>query len=181
MSFLGIIALVFGVAGVLLTIRQSIWCWPIALISVCASSFEFYEQRLFGDMALQGFYFVSGIYGWWFWKENQKRSFTIGKVKTNEWIWLLVFTLVQVGVYYFLLVYFKGDQVFLDSLLTAGSITATYMMTRKWIQNWIVWVIIDGAYVFLYLIKDMWMFALLYFCFTLMAAYGYITWKRSIK
>jgi nicotinamide mononucleotide transporter len=181
MSVLGIIALVFGVAGVLLTILQSIWCWPIALVSVCASAFEFYEQRLFGDMALQGFYFVSGLYGWWFWKENQKKSFKIGYVRSNDWVWLFLFTLIQVVVYYFLLNYFKGDQVFLDSLLTAGSITATYMMTRKWLQNWIVWVIIDGAYVFLYLIKDMWVFALLYLCFTLMAAYGYVSWKRSEK
>lgn len=179
MSLLGLIALVSGVIGVLLTIKQNVWCWPAALISVITSSIEFYEQRLFGDMALQGFYFVSGIYGWYYWSKKANETFTITKTPNKQWLLLIGITLVQTIVYYFLLKKFKGDKVLIDSMLTAASITATYMMTKKWIENWIAWVVIDMAYVFLYGIKAMWLFAILYLVFTLMAAFGYWQWKKK--
>lgn len=179
MSLLGLIALVSGVIGVLLTIKQSVWCWPAALISVITSSIEFYEQRLFGDMALQGFYFISGIYGWYYWGKKANETFAITKTPNKQWLMMIGVTGLQTIVYYFLLQKFKGDKVVIDSILTAASITATYMMTKKWIENWIAWVIIDLAYVFLYGIKEMWLFALLYFVFTLMAAFGYWQWKKK--
>jgi len=179
MSLLGSIALFFGVLGVLLTILQNIWCWPVALISVIASSIEFYDQRLFGDMALQGFYFVSGIYGWWYWRKNKNVEFKATHMPLASWFWMLMATLVQTVIYYVLLKKFKGDKIILDSVLTAASITCTYMMTKKWIENWIVWVIIDATYIFLYGIKDMWMFAILFFVFTIMAGYGYYSWRKK--
>lgn len=179
MSLLGIIALIFGVLGVILTIFQRIWCWPAGLISVVVSAIVFYYQRLYGDMALQGFYFVSGIYGWWFWNANKKKSFDVIPVPNKFWVPLFIATVLQTGVYYILLTKFKGDRVILDSVLTAASITATYMMTKKWIQNWIFWVVIDLTYVLLYGLKNMWDFAILYFVFTIMAAYGYYLWKKK--
>lgn len=181
MTFLGWIALVFGILGVVLTIRQNIWCWPAALISVVASSIEFYDQRLFGDMSLQGFYFISGIYGWWYWNKNKQKEFTICKTPNIFWLWMLLATIIQAGIYYLLLQKFKGDKIILDAILTAGSITATYMMTKKWIENWIVWVIIDGTYIFLYSIKGMWLFAILFFIFTVMAGYGYYSWRKKLS
>jgi nicotinamide mononucleotide transporter len=180
MSLLGVIALIFGVLGVLLTILQKIWCWPAALISVIASSIEFYDQRLFGDMALQGFYFVSGIYGWYYWDKNKSVDFKIAHTPFISWIWMFAATLLQTGIYYIILKKFKGDKVIMDSILTAASITGTYMMTKKWIENWIVWVIIDAAYIFLYGIKEMWLFSVLFFVFTIMAGYGYYSWRKKI-
>lgn len=179
MSFLGIIALVFGVAGVLLTIKQSIWCWPAALISVVTSGYEFYESRLFGDMALQVFYFIAGVYGWFYWGKNKLKEFIVTPLPLKLIAPLLVITIVQTIVYYFLLRYFKGDQVVFDAILTACSITATYMMTKKWVENWLCWVLIDFAYIALYGIKALWLYAILYFVFTLMAAYGFYSWKKK--
>lgn len=179
MSILGIIALVFGIAGVLLTIKQSIWCWPTALISVVTSGYEFYESRLFGDMALQVFYFVSGVYGWIYWEKNKNKEFSVTTLP-KKWIApLLIITAAQAIIYYFLLCYFKGDKVVLDAILTACSISATYMMTKKWIENWLCWVLIDFAYILLYISKDLWLYALLYLFFTLMAAYGFYKWKTQ--
>jgi nicotinamide mononucleotide transporter len=180
MSLLGIIALISGVLGVILTILQRIWCWPAALISVVASFIEFYDQRLYGDMALQGFYFVSGIYGWWYWSKKQQEEFVVSFTPKTMWLILGLITVIQSVVYYFLLKKFKGDQVFLDAVLTAASITATYMMTKKWLENWIAWVIIDFAYILLYGIKFMWLFAILYLVFTVMAAYGFYSWKKKV-
>ena len=66
------IALITGVLGVLLTIFESIWCWPTALVSVVISGATFFNQRLFGDFGLQIFYFISGIYGWIYWGKKKK-------------------------------------------------------------------------------------------------------------
>lgn len=183
MSALALIALITGVLGVLFTILQKIWCWPFALISVVYSSVEFYNERLFGDMALQAFYFVAGVYGWWYWAENQKKEFHVVKTPFTMWFVMLAATIVQFFIYYFLLKKFKGDQMLFDAILTACSITATYMMTKKWLENWAVWVLIDFAYVILYWMKEMPLFAVLNLIFTLMAAYGFYLWtsQRSSK
>ncbi len=181
MALLDSIALIFGVFGVLLTIKQSIWCWLCGLTSVLASFFEFYNQRLYGDMLLQVFYFFSGIYGWYVWKKNKNTTFTIQKIKILIIPLLLVITMLLATVLFFILNYFKGDKVILDSILTALSLTSTYMMTKKWIENWIAWVAIDFSYIVLYASKNMWAFVALYFFYTLIAAYGYFEWKKILK
>lgn len=181
MTLLGIIALITGIAGVLLTIKQSIWCWPMALISVVTSGTEFYTSRLYGDMALQIVYFISGVYGWIYWEKKKKSVFKITKLPLKLVIPLLLFTGVQFFIYYYLLTVFKGDKVFLDALLTACSMTATYMMTKKWIENWAFWVVIDFTYVGLYFAKDLYLYALLYFIFAVMAYIGFLNWRKTLS
>ena len=179
MTILGIISLIFGVAGVLLTIKQSLWCWPAALISVITSGYEFFESRLYGDFALQAFYFISGVYGWVYWNKNKNKEFIVTILPIKFIIPLICVTLLQAILYYFVLRYFNGDQVLFDAILTACSITATYMMTKKWLENWFCWVLIDFAYIILYIIKDLWLYAILYLVFTLMAGYGFYKWKKQ--
>lgn len=181
MTVLGIIALFSGVAGVLLTIKQSIWCWPMALISVVTSGIEFYQSRLFGDMALQVFYFISGVYGWIYWEKKKNQTFIITPLPLKNYLPLTAFTGIQFGIYFYLLTVFKGDKIVLDALLTACSITATYMMTKKWLENWLFWVLIDFIYVGLYFSKDLYLYALLYFIFAVMALWGYLNWRKTIS
>jgi nicotinamide mononucleotide transporter len=176
---LSVIAFIFGAIGVWLTIRQTIWCWPVSLVAVIASVAEFFNERLYGDMALQVFYFFAGVYGWVFWKRNSSKEFFVTKMPFLWWPWLLVATAAQAIVYFLIIVYFGGDRPGLDALLTAASLTATFMMTRKFIENWLSWLIIDLVYVYLYGIKEMWLFAALYLIFAGMAFYGWRDWKRT--
>lgn len=178
MTTLGIISLVSGILGVILTIKQSIWCWPAALVSVITSGVEFYFSRLYGDMSLQVFYFISGIYGWYYWDRNKNKTFIVTNIPGRYIITISFITVVLTIAFYFILKFFKGDKIIFDAILTACSITATYMMTKKWIENWLFWVVIDGAYIILYGLKGLWLYALLYFIFTLMAAYGYYAWRK---
>lgn len=179
MTLLSVIAFVFGTLGVWLTIKQNIWCWFFALISVVASIVEFYNERLFGDMSLQVFYFFAGVYGWIYWNKKQNETFEVKKIKLKIVPLLLLVTIAQTILYYFLLLRFGGDKPLFDAILTACSLTATYMMTKKWVENWAVWVLIDGTYILLYGIKEMWLFALLYLLFTIMAFYGWRKWSKE--
>jgi nicotinamide mononucleotide transporter len=181
MNVLDWVALLTGVAGVLLTIAETVWCWPVALVSVVISGFAFWDQRLFGDMSLQVFYFFSGIYGWIYWKQKQKAPFTVSHTPLRLVPLLLLCTALLAVVIYYLLDFFKGDKILFDAILTAMSLTTTYMMARKWIENWLVWIVVDGAYVILYLQKDLPLYAVLYAAFVLMVIYGYFLWLRQLR
>jgi nicotinamide mononucleotide transporter len=180
MTYWDVIALITGVLGVLLTVFESIWCWPMALISVVISIVTFYQNRLYGDMSLNVFYFFSGIYGWYYWNAHKGKSFKVSALPMKHLPLIVGSIAVQSVVYYYVLTYFRSDQVLFDSILTACSFTCTYLMTRKWVENWLLWVMIDAAYVFLYIIKEMPTYALLYSFFTLMAAYGFYAWKKQL-
>lgn len=173
-----ILAFFSGVLGVWLTIRENIWCWPVSLVSVVISLIVFLNQRLYGDMSLQVVYFFAGIYGWLFWNDNRKKEFVVKRTDMGRLPGLLAITALQAVVYYFLLTWFGGDKPVLDALLTAASLTATYMMTKKWVDNWLLWVVVDASYIVLYGLKQMWWFCLLYLVFTLMAFYGWLKWRK---
>lgn len=180
MSLLSLIALISGIAGVWLTIKENVFCWPAAILSIITSSYEFYKARLFGDMGLQVFYFFSALYGWYFWRKKIGQVFIISKTPKKNIPLLIIFTVAQTIALIFLLTYFKADKILIDAVLTGFSLTATYMMTKKWIENWLAWVFIDVSYVVLYSIKFMWLFALLYLFFAIMAFYGWLKWKKTL-
>lgn len=180
MGFWDWIALVTGVLGVLLTIFENILCWPMALFSVVISGVTFYNQRLFGDFSLQLFYFFSGIYGWFYWGKKKNEVFIVSKMSSKWYILITLSIIFQSIIYYYLLGYFKSDQILFDAILTSCSFTCTFMMVKKWIENWVLWIVIDAAYVFLYLIKDLPTYALLYGFFSLMAYYGFYSWKKQL-
>jgi nicotinamide mononucleotide transporter len=181
MNYWDWIALITGVLGVVLTIKQKIIAWPISLVSVIISIIAFYKAKLFGDMFLNIFYFFSGIYGWYIWEKKKTSEFNVTCIPKKMALMMLVLTTVQFIIYFFILTYFKSDQIVLDALLTASSFTCTFMMTKKWVENWVFWVIIDLSYVFLYIIKEMPAYALLYFIFAGIAGYGYYTWRIELK
>lgn len=178
MSLISLIALITGILGVWLTIKENIFCWPIAMLSVIASAYEFYNARLFGDMGLQVFYFFSALYGWYFWRKKTGQVFIVSKTPRKSIPLIIIITLIQTIALFFLLKYLKGDRIIIDAILTAFSLTATFMMTKKWIENWLAWVFIDISYVILYSLKFMWLFALLYLFFAIMAFFGWIKWKK---
>lgn len=181
MALLDWLAFVFGVLGVIFTIRQNIICWPISLIGVGLSFVAFYQQRLFGDAALQIIFFIYGLYGWYNWLKLKPSEFKISVVSPKNITILMVITLVLFLGIYKLLIVFKGDKVLVDAILTALSLTTTYMMIKKWIENWLIWVVIDLAYMGLYISKNMYLFALLYFIFALVAFAGFFQWKKELK
>ncbi|HOZ87294.1 MAG TPA: nicotinamide riboside transporter PnuC [Bacteroidia bacterium] len=176
----GIVVFLLGAAGVWLTIRENIWCWPVSLVAVVISIVIFFDSRLYGDMALQIFYFFAGLYGWFYWNSNKNKAFVVQRAKLKEAPALIGITVLQVLLYYYLLLRFKGEQPLFDAILTAGSLTVTYMMTKKWLENWLIWVVIDVAYILLYCIKELWFFAALSLIMAILAAYGYFKWRKTV-
>lgn len=177
----GIVVFIISALGVWLTIKQTVWCWPVSLVAVVVSIVILYDARLYGDMALQIFYFFAGIYGWIYWEKNKNQVFKVTSIDRSLIPILIGVTVFQGIAYYYLLVYFKGDRPLLDGVLTACSLTITYMMTKKWVENWLLWVFIDAAYVLLFCLKEMWFFAATNLLMAIIAYFGWLKWRKELS
>ncbi|WP_162051700.1 nicotinamide riboside transporter PnuC [Pontibacter pamirensis] len=183
MNLVELIGVVTGIACVWLAAKQNIWTWPIGLISVGMYVFVFYDARLYADMGLNAFYFVTSLYGWYVWlyggKNHSERK--VGRVSKKEMTVLLALGLVfTLSLGYFLDNYTDADLSYTDSATTAVSLIGYWMMAKKQLENWIVWLIVDVVYVGVYTYKDLYLTSFLYFVFLLLSIKGYLDWKKDL-
>ncbi|WP_018476922.1 nicotinamide riboside transporter PnuC [Pontibacter roseus] len=184
MSLVELIGVIAGIAGVWLAAKQNIWTWPISIIGVAAYVYVFYEVRLYADMGLNAFYVISSFYGWYEWlyggKGHGERQVTrVGRQELT--VLLVLVVLFTAGLGYFLDNYTDADLSYTDSATTAVSLMAYWMMARKRLENWIVWLVVDVVYVGVYLYKELYLTTFLYLVFLVLAAMGYLDWKRDLE
>jgi len=174
---------VFGVLGVYLTVRENVWCWPVGIANVSLFIVVFYRSRLYADMGLQVGYVVLCAYGWWAWLHGGDRSAALPVARTPRGALralTLLGALVAFGLGLALKSTTRAALPFLDSGLTSASLVAQYMTTRKWLENWAVWIAADAIYVGMYVYKQLYLTALLYAVFLGLAVLGWRSWKRSL-
>lgn len=176
------------VAGTLLSlvylyfsINQKAIFWLFGLLSSLLYVVVFTQTKFYADASLQVYYVVISLYGLWNWrygkKVDTKGHFPIQGVALGMWITLAAVTaLIWIG-YYQLLVNFTDSEVaFVDSLTTACSITATWMLAKKMLHQWILWIFIDLVSATVYLQKGLYTTAVLFLIYTVMAYVGYRKW-----
>ena len=178
-----ILAVVLAVAYLVLAIRQNIWCWAAAAVSTLLYLFIMYQARLYMESVLQLFYLAMAAYGWYQWRGGGDDGAEL-KVST----WPLRYHLAAIGLV-MLLVYISGELLtrysnaalpFLDSLTTWGAVVATYMVTRKILENWVYWFVIDAVSIWLYLSRDLYFTAVLFTAYLVMIVIGYRSWRASM-
>ena len=170
-----------GFACVYLAARQNIWNWPVAIISVIAYSILFYDYQLYGDAFLQLYFMATSFYGWYYWlKRKEAHQKPIERLSSAGLLKVafagIVLTL-MLG--WFLDNYTNTNVPYADGFCTAISFIAQFLMTRKVLQNWVLWIIVDICYVPLYLYKDLMLTAILYTFFLALAVMGYRQWKKT--
>ena len=182
-SALEIISFILSVITVGLNIRQSHWGWLFAIISSATYGVVFYGSRLYGDMGLQVVFIVVSVWGWYQWLHGGKArdALTVSRMTAAGWRismggWALGFVLLAL----FLKHYTDTDVPHMDGFLTAGSLLAQIMMSRKKLENWIIWIAVDILYIGLYVYKQLMLTAGLYALFIVMAVAGYLAWKKSM-
>lgn len=182
MNWLEIIGFVLTILGVILSSSQLIWSWPINIISPIVYVFIFYKSKLYGDMSLQFMFIVLAIYGWINWARKSLRpKQAVSKTKTISVIFYSIIAALLSYLFYYLLInYTNSDVPVADAILTSLSVVASIMAAKKQIENWIIWIVVDIAYVFLYLNKSLAITAFLYGIITLLAVYGYSQWRKEI-
>ena len=174
----------FGFAYVVLVIRQNVWCWPTGLANALLFTVVFFNARLYGAMGLQVVYVALMLYGWREWSHGAEGGGALVVSRTSRrWLAGLALAGVFGGAALGLLLRYHTDAAlpFWDGGTTAFSLVAQFMTTRKWIENWTVWLAVDAIYVGMYASQGLYPTVALYAAFLGLAILGLIEWRRSLR
>ena len=183
MQKLEYVAAVFGIASVYLGTKQNIWSWPTTIVNVALYAFVFQNSRLYAATGLQVMFIIISIYGWYEWLYGGRNRTELKVSKTPR---RLAVILALIGCSFALLLgtllYRTTNAAlpFLDSALTSASLVAQWMLTKKLLENWLVWVAVDIVYVGMFLASSLTVTAGLYFVFLVLCVMGYRQWKASL-
>jgi nicotinamide mononucleotide transporter len=178
-----IVGVLTGVLGVWLTTRQKIWCWPVGLVSVSSFIVVFFRAKLYGAMALQGVYVGLILYGWYAWLHGAEGhgALRVSRLPRKLGLALVVAAAAASGIAgYWLRARTDEAMPYLDGFTTSFSLAAQFMQARKYLENWLVWVIVDVAYVGMSLSQGLLLTAGLYGVYVGLAALGFRDWRRSL-
>ncbi len=184
MNLTEILGFVTGAACVLLAARENVWNWPIGIANEIFFFILFWHSKLYADAVLQIVYLVVSLYGWWLWLYGgkQRSQLPITRVSRSGAIILGLVTAGATVAIYAVLSKFTDSNVPLgDAITTALSLVAQYMLGRKLIENWAVWITADFIYIALYSYKHLYLTAALYAIFIVMCVSGYLHWQRSLN
>jgi nicotinamide mononucleotide transporter len=184
-SPLELFAVITGVAGVWLTVRRNILCFPIGIINVLCYAYIFFQSeiRLYSDALLQLFFCIMLVYGWISWRTNrQDDEVIIEKTTTGEWIFFSALVAVITLTAGWLLYRFtEASYPFLDTGLSVISVFAQWMTAKRRIENWLLWMVVNVVYIPLYWIKGLPFTAILYAFFFVIAVNGWLSWQQSYR
>lgn len=181
-SWTEILAVVLALAYVLLAIRQSISCWLAAFVSSCLYVWVFFGARLYMDSALNLFYAIMAVYGFWQWRavdEDGAHHVRRWSPSRNALAAAGILALSAVSGY-FLRRYTPAASPFVDSMVSWGSVFATFLVARKVYENWHWWLVIDTASLCLYFSKGLYLTVLLFALYLALIVVGMREWRRSL-
>jgi nicotinamide mononucleotide transporter len=184
LSWIETLGFITGAVCVLLAVKENVWNWPIGILNNVVYLVVFWHSKLYADSGLQLFYIAISVYGLWCWLYGGKKhtQLAISRVTRNAARMLFAVSIASAGILYYVLRHFTDSNVPLgDAVTTAMSLTAQYMLGRKMIENWLVWIAADVLYIGLYCYKSLYLTALLYAIFIAMCVAGYLRWQRTMS
>jgi len=177
------IAVVFGLIAVWFNVKQIIWCWPAGLIQVSLYVFIFYEAKLYSDLILHIIYVFLQFYGWYSWLYGGELHKALQVTHLNKSVFVSWLAICVLGTLLWGDVMANNTDAALpypDAFTTVTSLAAQYLMTRKKIESWILWVVVDVVAIGVYLFKELYLTSGLYAVFLVLSIMGFIQWRRSI-
>jgi len=178
-----VVGVLTGVLGVWLTTRQKIWCWPVGIVSVASFIVVFLGARLYAAMGLQCVYVGLLAYGWYAWLHGSENrgALKVSRVPRKLAFGLVVLAAAASGVAgYWLRARTDEALPYLDGFTTSFSLVAQWMQARKYLENWLVWMVVDVVYVGMSLSQGLTLTAGLYAVYTGLALLGLRDWRRSV-
>lgn len=173
-----------GAACVALLVRQNIWNWPLGIANNLVFILLFYRTGLYADVGLQAFYVAISIYGWWSWLHGGRDhgALTVSRIPPLPAVLLVLAVAATTAALAWLLRHFTNSTVpVLDSLITALSLAAQFMMTRKWLENWLVWIAANCISVGLLIYKGLYVTSGLYMVYQVLCVLGWVAWRRALR
>ncbi len=186
-NWIELVAAIVSVTYVILSIKQIIWLWLFGILSAILYAWVYAHSGFYAGMALQGYYAVISVYGWIHWssKSGKQEGGTSKELPVIRMerkllvilivIWLLLWQLIG-----WILFKFTDSTIpFWDAFTAAGGIVATWMLTRKILEQWLFWIFIDLLSIGLYIWQELYATTILFLIYTIMAVLGYRQWKKA--
>ena len=176
-------ALVLNLAYVALAIVQSVWCWPAGFFGAALTLVVFVQARLYAAAVLQLGYMALMVYGWYEWRRGGESGGGVQVSRTPRRFWIgLAVAGAALAVPLGLFLAHRTDAALpaWDAGTTSFSLVAQFMTARKWIETWLVWVLVDAVYVGMLVTQALNLMAALYSIYIVMAIVGWVTWRRSL-
>ncbi|ASB50809.1 nicotinamide riboside transporter PnuC [Alkalitalea saponilacus] len=183
----------FALIYLYLSIRENIWLWLFGFLTSFLYLIIFFQSRLYADMGLQFYYLIISIYGWFHWMGRRNG---IKRIETNlattsvggkQAVLLFMATAVIMLIIYValktlpqLLAIPESELPVADAFTTAAGIVATWMLARKILENWLIWIVANTVSFGMYIYKDLYVTSFLFLVYTIMAVVGYYQWKRNM-
>lgn len=183
-SVLELLGFLSGAACVALLVRQNIWNWPVGIANNLVFIVLFLRNGLYADVGLQGFYIALSVYGWWNWLHGGRNHGALKAARIPPKAALLLggfVGLATLGLTWLLRHHTNSTVPVFDSLITALSLAAQYMMTRKWIENWGVWIAANCLSIGLLIYKGLFIASSLYLVYQVLCVLGWSAWGRAMR
>ncbi|MGB0472990.1 MAG: nicotinamide riboside transporter PnuC [Porticoccaceae bacterium] len=176
------VAVLLGIAYLLFAMRENSLCWYCAFISTGIYIWIFGDVSLYMESALNAYYMVMAVYGWYQWQRGGTgaKGIKLGSWGIMQHTAAIGLVLVLSAVSGYLLSQNTDARMpYIDSFTTWGSVITTYMVARKVLENWLYWIVIDGVSIFLYIDRGLYQTVGLYSLYLILAVVGYIAWRKA--
>lgn len=170
--------------SIFLLARQRAIGWPVGIAATLLYLPVFYNARLYADLGLYVVFLVFQAYGWYAWIYGGRDGgvLPVQRAPRQALLWLLGGAAVLNGVMgYGLARWTDQDLAYWDAFTTSFSLAGQVMQARKWIENWLVWLVVDVVAMGIYAVKGLYPTMVLYGIFLGLAAMGYVSWKRDLE
>ena len=181
-TWLELVAFVLAIAMVVCNIRVNVLGWPLAIVSSLLYFLLFWKSRLYGDASLQIFFAVVAAWGWWQWLRGTDASGQALKVRQlgtrGRWSALAALAVAWPATGLFLHRFTDTDVPWWDAFPTAASVLGQWLLGRKYVENWPVWIAVNLVAIGLFAYKALWLTVVLYAVFVAMSLVGWRAWRR---
>jgi nicotinamide mononucleotide transporter len=183
-SWLEVLAVIFGILSVWFARKENIWVYPTGIVNVLIYVYLCFFAGLYGDMAINVFYFFMSVFGWYNWSRrvDNKNHLPISTLSVKQWLFYILLIVVAFGIIYYVLSDFTDSTVPLfDSFTTSLFIAGMWLMAIKKIENWLLWILGDVLVIPMFAIKGLAFTSVQYIVFLVLAIMAYIEWRKRIK
>lgn len=182
---LEIVGTIVGIIYLWLEYRASIYLWIAGIVMPAIYLFVYYEAGLYADFGINVYYLLAAIYGWIAWRmgrQGEECDLPITYMPRRYFVPLfLLFLILFLGIAWLLMNHTDSTVPLTDSFTTALSVIGMWMLARKYLQQWWVWIVVDVVSAMLYVYKDLYFTAILYALYAIIAIFGYLKWKKMMK
>jgi nicotinamide mononucleotide transporter len=184
-TWLELIAFVLALANITCNVFEIHWGWPLTVIASLLYVWLFYASKLYGEAAVNVFFAVAALWGWWQWLRGHRGAslapLRIARLdRTRFALYLIAWACLWIVFASLLAGITDSDVPWADGFVTAGSVVGTVLLGRKFIENWPLWLVVNAASVALFAYKGLHLTVLLYAIFFGLAIWGWIGWSRRI-